>query len=237
MKSEYRQLSEKYEKLLKEVMKITRVGDMNQRKLMDANQQIENQKSELEELNRQLRKANITKDKFYSIVAHDLRNPLQFLLLSSELMDMQYREMEPEEIQKYFLEVTNTAQNMSDLLENLLAWSRSQYGQIECRPTRNDLHLLLAENIKFFCEGAERKQVRLMPEVPPHTLVYADPDMVRTILRNLIGNAIKFTRPGGMVRIFSKPSEQEVLVSVLDTGVGIPPKKIDTLFSLSRDHR
>ena len=229
---EYRALGQSYKKLLNEMMKITRIGDVNYKKLMAANDRIRDQKNELENLNDELREANAVKDKFYSIIAHDLKDPFQVLLISSEVLHQDYKEMEEEEIQKYISGIYRTSGNLASLLENLLQWSRTQYGEIECKPKTIALNLLAKEQIDFFITRAEKKNIKLLSEIPKHAVAYADENMVQSIFRNLVGNALKFTYPGGKVSLSTKEEDNVIIASVSDTGVGIPEDKLDALFNL-----
>ena len=230
---EYTFLSEKYDKLVKEMVKITRVGDMHYKKLMAANDQIQCHKSNLEDLNRQLLEANAAKDKFYSIIAHDLRNPLHFLLFSSELLVNENEKMEKEAIKRYMQKVNKTAQDMADLLENLLQWGRSQLGEIQCRPRQIDLSRLAAESIDDFCGSGEKKHIKLCSQIPAGTWVFADENMIKSVFRNLVSNAIKFTLPGGSVKLLAREEGDVIVTAVQDTGVGIPPEKLGILFDIN----
>jgi two-component system sensor histidine kinase/response regulator len=234
LREEYRFLSQQYNKLRLKVMKITRVGDMNYKKLMNANEQIRKQKNELEVLNRQLRKANAAKDKIYSIIAHDLRNLLQFLLFSSEFLDSEssYKKLEEESVKKFIEKVLKTVNNMSELLENLLQWARSQYGELECRPCRIDLFKLAKENIDYFRQNAEKKHIQLVRGIRENTFVYADENMLKSVFRNLLSNAVKFTPPGGTVEVFSAKKGDFIITSVVDNGVGIAGDKLGAIFEI-----
>jgi two-component system sensor histidine kinase/response regulator len=230
LQKEYQFLSAKYEKLVKEMIKITRVGDMHYKKLMEANDQIQEHKKILEELTQQLLEANAAKDRFYSIIAHDLRNPLQVLLFSAELMADEYEQPGEEETKKFIKQVNNTAQNMSNLLENLMQWARFQYGEIDCHPEKIDLFVLAKENIQYFVGNAEKKNINISIKVRENTWIYADENMIKSVLRNLVNNAVKFTHPGGKIKIFSKKKGDFIITSVQDTGVGIPKEKLGFLF-------
>jgi signal transduction histidine kinase len=234
LNDEYRQLSGKYHKLILEVMKITRISDMNYKKLMKANDKIQQQKNKLQVLNRQLQKANAAKDKIYSIIAHDMRNLLQVLMFSSELLGSDYENGRLEEgsVIKYIEKVLKTVQNMSELLENLLQWARSQSGEIECRPQQIDLYRLAKKNIEYIRENAEKKHIGLMLGTRENTFAYADENMTKSVLRNLLSNAVKFTNTGGVVEVFSKETGDFIVTSVADNGVGIPKAKIKTLFEI-----
>ncbi|MCP5050500.1 MAG: HAMP domain-containing histidine kinase [bacterium] len=229
---EYRFLSRMYQKLLREMKKITRIGDVNYKKLLDANDQIGKQKNELEILNSQLMEAKATQDKLYSIIAHDLRNPLQFLLFSTEALYIDYENMDEESIRSYIGKVFKTVQNTSDLLENLLQWSMSQYGKLECRPRPIDLGFLVYNLMNFFRESAEKKKIDVRCQVPEKTTVFADEDMINSVLRNLVSNALKFTAPGGRVTLASRETGNLIIMSVSDSGVGIPEEKLETLFKI-----
>jgi signal transduction histidine kinase len=232
---EYRALGQSYKKLLTEIMKITRIGDVNYKKLMAANDRIRDQKTELEHLNDELREANAVKDKFYSIIAHDLKDPFQVLLISSEVLHQDYIEMEEEEILKYISGIYRTSGSLASLLENLLQWSRTQYGEIECNPKIIPLDLLAKEQIDFFITRAEKKNINLISKIPGNAVVYADENMVQSIFRNLVGNALKFTHPGGNVFLSAEEDGDFIVASVSDTGIGIPTEKLETLFNLGRN--
>lgn len=238
LRNNYRQLSGMYNKLLKETMKLTRIGDMHYKKLMKANTQIEEQRNTLEVLNRQLQQANATKDKFFSIIAHDLRNPLQFLLFASEILDDEYEYGKPgaESIKKYIAEVLKTANNMSHLLENLLQWARSQSGRLECRPVPIDIDILARESIDFQQENSQNKDIEITQSVPENTLVYADENMIKSVFRNLVSNAVKFTPPGGAVSISASQSGDTVITAIKDTGVGIQQKRLASLFDIGESN-
>jgi len=233
---EYRTLSQAYKKMLKEMMKLTRIGDVNYKKLMEANDRIREQKTKLEQLNNELRAANAVKDKFYSIIAHDLKDPFQVLLISAEVLHNDYPDMEKEERNKYISGIYRTTGNLAALLENLLQWSRTQYGEIECNPREIDLDILAKEQIDFFIAKAEKKNITLIAEIPENLPVYADENMLQSILRNLVGNALKFTHPGGTVKLTTKDDGNFIVTSVSDTGVGIQGEKLDALFTTGGSH-
>jgi len=228
--NEYRFLSAKYEKLVKEMIKITRVGDMHYKKLMEANDQIQEHKKILEELTQQLLEANAAKDRFYSIIAHDLRNPLQVLLFSAELMAEEYGRLEEDAVKKFINQVNRTAQNMASLLENLLQWARFQYGELDCLPEKIDLFILAKETSQQLLTNAEKKNIDISMEIPENTWVYADENMIKSVLRNLVNNAVKFTHAGGKIKISSKKEGDSIVTSVQDTGIGMSKEKLDSLF-------
>lgn len=231
-KKEFLWLSDCFEKLLKDMKKITRIGDVNYKKLMSAKEQIHIQKNELEVLNQELTEANAAKDRIYSIIAHDLKNPLHFLLFASDMVGNESGKIENKAVRRFVEKVFKTAQSMYELLENLLEWSRSQHGEIECRPLLFDLHTIVKEVIEYFEYHSESKSIQLVSSIPQGTLVYADANMIRPVLRNLVSNAIKYSYPGGEVRIECREEGRWTEVSVTDSGIGIPLEKQGALFKI-----
>jgi signal transduction histidine kinase len=231
---EYRYLGRRYQKLVREMKKVTRIGDVNLKKLMDANDQINRQNDELEVLNLQLTEAKATQDKLYSIIAHDLRNPLQFLLFTTDVLYGDYHEMDEETRQSYIQKLFKTVGNMSDLLENLLQWSMSQYGKLECRPHPIKLEELVEEAACYLVDSAEKKSIALSWDIPPQTSVHADEDMLKTVIRNLISNALKFTNAGGTVTVTAASEGAQTVITIADTGIGIPSEKLEILFKIGR---
>ncbi len=232
LQKEYKHLGQKFDKLLKEMMKITRIGDANYRKLMSAKDRIREQNDELETLNKELRDANAVKDRLYSIIAHDLRDPFQILLITTEVLNNDYLDMEGEELEKYIKGIYKTTINLAALLENLLQWARSQHGEIECKPRKIDLHSLAAEYIEYFGGNAQSKNITLLSKIPANCFACADENMIKCVLRNLISNAVKFTNPGGKVTVTAEEKDDFIVISVSDTGVGIPEAKLPGLFKL-----
>lgn len=232
-KQEFFWLTKNYEKLLKDSEKITRIGDVNLKKLMAAKEQIDQHKDMLEDLNMELLKAHAAKDRIYSIIAHDLKNPLHFLLFSSDMVGNESGKIEDESLRRFVEKVFKTSQSMYELLENLLQWSRSQYdGEIVWQPRLFDLQRVIKDIFDYFAPHAETKSIRLMTTVSADIRAYADENMIHSVIRNLVSNSIKFTQPGGEVQVACKVQGEYAVVSVSDTGVGIPKEKRDDLFKL-----
>jgi two-component system, sensor histidine kinase and response regulator len=181
---------------------------------------------------RQLQVLNASKDRFFSIIAHDLRSPLSSLRLLTELA---YDNLENSNIEK-LKEVINLQQSSVDklckLLENLLTWSRMQQGLIEYHPQQVDLRKIVAQNLALLNSNAQQKQITLQSVLTEQTEVYADLEMIHTVIRNLISNALKFTKTGGKIVISATPLEAEVEIAVADTGIGIPPESLSKIFQL-----
>jgi len=203
----------------------TRLLEENNKQLEKANLKLQNSEKHLKEL-------NSTKDKFFSIIGHDLRNPLNALLGFSELISGNSRDYTSEEIQRYSKIINEAAKNIHLLIENLLEWSRSQSGNIDYHPERTDLMPMVTEIFKVFEIHADKKGVNMVSEIPEDVSVYADRNLLSTILRNLINNAVKFTPNGGQVRIFCEQSKSEITIFVEDTGIGMSETQMDNLFRL-----
>ena len=187
---------------------------------------------ELRQKNAELEELNASKDKFFSILAHDLKNPLIGFLSFAKFMEEGFAEWGKEQIQELAQQFREAAENLFALLENLLTWSRIQQGGIEYIPQDFPLGIVVVRNIDLLMPNARQKQLTLTNRVPELMPVDADLNMLDTIVRNLLSNAIKFTASGGTVEIAATHDEQTVTVTVRDTGIGIPAEKLPNLFRI-----
>jgi len=183
--------------------------------------------------NEQLLKTNAEKDKFFSIIAHDLRSPFQPLLGFTRMLVEDLSTMSLDEIQKIAGTIRKSATNLFRLLENLLEWSRMQQGLVPFTPETIQLHELVEAVIPVTFEPAKIKKIELTFEIPGNISVFADGNMLQSVMRNLISNAIKFTPKGGRVNVSAKTTgDNSVEISVRDNGIGISPEMVDNLFRL-----
>lgn len=173
-----------------------------------------------------------TRDKFFSIIAHDLRNPLQFLVLSSDLLHNDYESLDEESRKDYIRKFYNGTNRISDLLENLLDWSRSQRGLIVCKPEKMDIRGMAEENIDLLKTHSRNKNIRVVSRVAPGIFAFADKNMIRTVLRNLLSNAVKFTNTGGEIIIDASKKGDFVEIIVSDNGVGMNPETVSGLYKI-----
>jgi len=183
----------------------------------------------------ELAELNASKDRFFSIVAHDLRGPFNPLLGMAKLMTRLPDETPPTEFRTMAESVYFSARNVYELLENLLAWSRLQRGRMEHEPERLDLKEIADRNARLFADVAVDKDIGLESGVAVGVMVYADENMLKTVIRNLLANALKFTPRGGRVAVTALPDAMDsnvVQVVVSDTGVGISPEAQAKLFRL-----
>jgi len=176
---------------------------------------------------------NTTKDKFFSIIAHDLRRPFQSLLSYSELLAKEIENLSDEEIVNFSKGLNDNLKNLYSLLENLLNWSMMQRNMLEYNPIDINLYDLVNKIIGISNQSALEKNISISNNVGTGTLVYADADMLRSVVQNLIINAIKFTPKEGKIIVTSIEKDSFVEVSVQDTGIGIDSKKSSDLFNFN----
>ncbi|MFW5916281.1 MAG: transporter substrate-binding domain-containing protein [Bacteroidota bacterium] len=184
----------------------------------------------LNEKNASLEKLNATKDKLFSVIGHDLRSPFNSILGYSDLLINNKNEYSDDKF-KYFLKgISTTAENTLNLLENLLYWARSQTGQIKYQPEKIRLEEVIAQSVNFANPSAGIKNISLNYLPNYETEIYADGNMLRAILRNLISNAIKFTHINGKIDIYSIYGQNEVEITVSDNGTGMDEDTRNSLF-------
>lgn len=203
---------------------------------------LEEKATELSELNKQLheseknlREINLGKDKFFSILAHDLRSPFNSIKGLSEILVEDYEILSTEEVKEMSDGIYESSTKILRLLENLLDWSRVQTGKIEINPEYFDMNEIIFQNFALLQNQAASKKINLIIESGSRQVVFADRNMIDTILRNLISNAIKFTNPNGSVIVKSEMQNSLTLVTVEDDGVGIKPDLLDKLFKIEEN--
>ena len=171
-------------------------------------------------------------DKFISIIAHDLKNPLSSIMGFSDLLMKDYSSYDPEEVLTFIKMIHGASRQAQNLLNNLLDWSRSQTDRIKFEPTSIDLCQVVESVFKLYKLNAHEKNLYMHNRLSKGTLAYGDQNMVSTIVRNLISNAIKFTRPKGRITVSAKTSRNETQIIVADTGIGIPEDLTGKLFRI-----
>jgi PAS domain S-box-containing protein len=184
----------------------------------------------------ELKELVASKDKFFSIVAHDLKSPFTALLGYSEVMANEYSEMSIEELGEFAVNMNDVAKKTYSLLENLLEWSRIQTGRMKYNPENLVLYQISQQVVDLFYDNAKKKGVVLKNRSNPIHEVFADSNMVFTMLRNLVSNAIKFTKDGDEVMILSKEDDAFIEVCVKDTGVGMNAEDLSKLFRIDVHH-
>lgn len=194
--------------------------------------QRKNMEIEIHRINEELRELNASKDKFFSIIAHDLRSPFSGLLGLSEVLADPTEELTIEQMRKYSGRLHVLLRNQFNLLQNLLEWSRLQRGAINYRPERLNLRTVLNNVSDQVSVNCIRKNINLTFNIDSDHFIHADADMLHSVCLNLISNAIKFTKQDGRIVIQSKAHDEFIEVSVQDSGVGISSDRLKTIFSL-----
>ena len=199
-------------------------------------EEIKKQNKERVEANEKLRKLNANKDKIFTIIAHDLINPFSSLMGLSKLLATEMDTLRQEDIKTCASKIYSVSEHLFDLLKNLLEWAKIQINQAEFQPTTQSLQSMIEHNSQPWIESAKQKNIKLTYEGHENVMVYADQEMVSLILRNLISNATKFTGEGGEIKITANVQENDVEISVTDTGVGINAKNIEKLFRIDEHY-
>lgn len=203
-----------------------------QRQLIREKFTLENTLNKLNETNSELQQINATKDKFFSIIAHDLRSPFQSLLNLPELILEDYDTLSSDEIKKAFDDIAHDARKVFTLLNNLLEWARVQTDGLSVSLEKFYLKEFVSEIVNLLKGNADNKKVKLDSDIEDGILVNADKNMLHTILRNLVSNAIKFTNADDSIIICAKKSNGFIEISVNDTGIGIDDFTLKKLFKL-----
>lgn len=182
---------------------------------------------------KELQKVNAQKDKFFSIIAHDLRGPFSSFLGVTQLLDEMLPELSRDEIRDFAVNMRSSATNLYSLLENLLQWAKNQQGLIPFTPIKEVLLTLINESILTFHEPAKNKGIEIVNNIDGKIEVFADKNMIQTVIRNLVSNAIKFTPKGGNITLSANAnSENGVEVSVKDSGIGMDEVMVNNIFRL-----
>lgn len=219
--------------ILRMLIQRLRSNNILEEKLTQRSHELKLEKEKIEEKKKELEELNATKDKFFSIIAHDLKNPFNTVIGLSELLLYRYEYYDDEKIKEFIEQINNFSSNAYNLLDNLLQWARSQTGRIKVKPSDIDIEKLIQENISLLQDNAKQKHIDLHAEMDKELYCYADSNMVNTVIRNLISNAIKFTPKNGNVIIKAEEKKENVKVSVTDNGVGIDKEDIPKLFNLT----
>ena len=196
--------------------------------------QLRKTKDQLESQNIQLEQLNTTRDKFFGIIAHDIRSPIVALDGVGEQMEYYLKKEDTKKLERLAGRVDVTAKRLNGLLDNLLSWALLQQGVIPFHPKSINVKSIGEQTFEMFEQNAKAKNISLKLEVEPQQKVFADEAALNTILRNLISNAIKFTPPGGTVSLGTEIKDDKVFINVNDTGTGISAERLTKLFALEK---
>lgn len=204
------------------------IRDITQRKQME---------EALKESETRLRNLNATKDKFFSIIAHDLKSPFNAIFGFCNILIMQMKEKNYMDIERYAGIILDSSQRAMELLMNLLEWSRSQTGTMHFKPQRIDLNSLIHQVINMSNDAALQKSITIHTHLPDKMNVFADKEMLEAVFRNLISNAIKFTHQGGAIDVSVEPEQEKWKVTIADNGVGMKKGVLEKLFRIDASHK
>jgi signal transduction histidine kinase len=186
-----------------------------------------------EEKEIQVKKLLDDKDKFFSIIAHDLRGPFNGIIGLSELLLEKDNQLKPKETNEFIQLIHQSSKNAYSLLDNLLTWAQSQTGSLEFVPKKIKISPIIDRTINLMDNIAQSKNITI-PEIKNEEYVFADKDMLETIFRNLISNAIKFTENNGKVLLSMTNENNKTVFSIKDSGIGIAPEKMANLFAINQ---
>lgn len=189
----------------------------------------------LQQQQHELKQLNTTKDKFFSIIAHDLKSPFSGLLGFTELLLEENKQTDPETLHHYYQLMHQAAKQGYDLLNNLLEWARTQQGSIKYIPKNYNLFEVSKGNIILFQNIASTKKIKITQDIQKDINIFADINMLKTIFRNLLSNAIKFTNIDGEISVTAKVENKNAVISIQDNGVGMSNDTLNKLFKIENN--
>ncbi|MGD9994896.1 MAG: ATP-binding protein [Salinivirgaceae bacterium] len=193
---------------------------------------LEEEKENIKTQKKQLEDVNATKDKFFTIIAHDLKNPFSTVISISDLLIQKQEKIAPEQAHEYIKQINKYSRGAFNLLENLLQWAKSQTGSLKISFKRANISEIVNEVVELLDVNASQNQIKVETSIGKHLHAYIDVDMVKTIFRNLLSNALKFTPKNGLVRIEAKEDGDMLQLKVWDNGKGIEPELLNQLFKI-----
>lgn len=205
-------------------------------KVLERTLQIEEQNQLISLKNEELKDLNRTKDKLFSIIGHDLGNQFNIIVGFSEFLKSSFRKLDPGKIEYHLTNIFNASKHASELLDNLLTWSKMQTNSIQFNPQEFDVNAQITESIELFDGALARKNIEIKVQPNDQIRIYADLNMFSTVFRNLLANAIKFTLEKGKISIKAIRNGDFCEISVLDNGVGILEENQEKIFRIDSNH-
>jgi signal transduction histidine kinase len=202
--------------------------------IQEQSKHIISQTEELKAKNEELALLISSKDMFLSIIAHDLKNPINLIKGYSEILRARYERIDDSHKLQYIESIENTTRHTYNLLENLLSWARAQSNAIVIYPDKINLNAVIPEIIMLFRDTLKDKKINFDFNPGELFLVTADNDMLSTVIRNLISNAVKFTFPGGNISIDLFRYDKEIEIVVSDDGIGMDANEVEKLFKIDK---
>ncbi|HNI91149.1 MAG TPA: HAMP domain-containing sensor histidine kinase, partial [Leptospiraceae bacterium] len=204
--------------------------------ILEQNKELSVLVAKLSEKNTELNSLIAAKDKFFSIIAHDLKGPVGNLNSFLSFMAAQYENISKEEFHEDLILLESASNKIKGLLENLLTWARSQRGDMQYKPESISIYDVVKSSIQLFEPSAANKKILLNNKVSTDIKAFADSQMITTVIRNLIGNAIKYTDENGSVTISANESGGKVELTVEDSGIGMSSNIAENLFRIDVKH-
>ncbi|QQS50330.1 MAG: hypothetical protein IPM71_12170 [Bacteroidota bacterium] len=230
-------LNEINEQLLARTMQL---NDMNaqleerQQKVEEQSEELRAQTDTLIETNKELEKSNVAKDKFFSILSHDLKTPFNYILGSAEVLYRRFNQLDEAKRLKYAQRIYQSAETTYNLLENLLTWSRTQSNRILPNPIHLKVFDIIGQSIQVLEGKIQSKELAIVTDISPELTVFVDNNMVHTVFLNVLSNAIKFSHRQGTIRIEAMQENEKVKIVFEDHGTGIPESKLKGLFQIDK---
>jgi signal transduction histidine kinase len=182
----------------------------------------------------ELIKLNSDKDRFISIMSHDLKSPFSGILGLADFLMKNFPRLERVKILETVKQINKSARNTFELLEDILLWAKNQQGRIPFYPQLLSLRTICTDALEVLQSNASAKQINIKSDFSDQITVFADPEMLKTVLRNLVSNAIKFTNTGGIIKINVQQINSIAEIAISDNGVGIKPSELKKLFDISQ---
>ncbi|MFW5701856.1 MAG: sensor histidine kinase [Bacteroidota bacterium] len=237
MAAAFMEMSLKFESLVSKAKKLIKIGDSSQRKLRKMQLQLRQQNDRINRQNEELMELNSTKDKFFSIISHDLKNPITSILLTAQVLENAAGRIAPEEFSGQLAQIRESVILLNDLFDNLLRWARAQTGKLEFEPEKFYLQPLIRNVIDLLKVNADQKSLTLDYSVEDEIEAFGDKNMIETVIRNLVSNAIKFSYEGGSIQIIATRFYGGIEISVADEGIGISDENQKKLFRIDLNYK
>lgn len=220
---------------------LTSIIDITERKKLEESIQantkkIEEQNQELKRSEQKLKELNATKDKFFSIIAHDLKNPFNIILGLTDLLSEDYESFSDSDKKELLSELNLSSKTTYTLLENLLTWALSQQGRIEVKKEELNLAELAQASVSPYTPNSRKKNIDIEIDVPEDQMIFVDKYTMSFMIGNIVNNAVKFTPEGGSINIASKSDSEWIELLIRDTGVGMSEKQINKLFRIEESN-
>jgi signal transduction histidine kinase len=201
------------------------------------NEELELMNRTLSDSESSLKELNATKDKFFTIIAHDIKNPLSAYRSVTKMLTNSFYELSEQQKLEYIKGINKSSENLYELFQNLLQWSTSQAGSMPFKPQEIDMGIIAFKAVTVLQESADKKNLQVEMNVETDTYAFGDINMVSIVMVNLLSNAIKYSMPGGQIEVTTADRGQYLKISVVDNGIGLNKEDLEKLFRIDIDHK